>query len=151
MASITVKKAELRHFGEAYELITEYYEAVGVIVRENREESARSYFGAGSGIWLAQADEKYVGCVALRPLTSLVGSGEVKRLYVQPDWRGRGIAELLLNALTSYAQGHGYHWLYLDSKDDLREALRFYRKQGYQDCVRYNENPQATVFMRKHI
>jgi hypothetical protein len=42
----------------------------------------------------------------------------------------------------------GYSTLYLDSKDDLIDAIRFYRKQGYRSCERYNENPQATVFMK---
>ena len=37
----------------------------------------------------------------------------------------------------------------LDSKDDLRVALAFYERAGYQRCERYNNNPQATVFMKK--
>ncbi len=88
-----------------------------------------------------------VGCIALRPLNAFPASGEVKRLYVRPASRGKGIAGLLLDALHEHARTVGYEWLYLDSKDDLADAIRFYEKRGYRACARYNDNPQATIFM----
>jgi hypothetical protein len=36
-------------------------------------------------------------------------------------------------------------------KDDLKTAIRFYRERGYEECPRYNENPQATVFLRRKM
>ena len=106
----------------------------------------------GSGFWLARSrtgvsplcgenqrnDGAVVGCIALRPLDIFPASGEVKRLYVQPASRGLGIAGLLLDVLHEYARAVGYEWLYLDSKDDLEAALRFYEKRGYRRCARYN-------------
>jgi GNAT superfamily N-acetyltransferase len=65
--------------------------------------------------------------------------------------RGQGVAEALLLALEIYAAEHSYKALYLDSKKDLMPAIRFYRRHGYQPCPRYNDNPQATIFMRKQI
>jgi GNAT superfamily N-acetyltransferase len=41
--------------------------------------------------------------------------------------------------------------LYLDTKDDLDPAIRFYQRHGYKRCGRYNNNPQATIFMRKRL
>jgi hypothetical protein len=41
--------------------------------------------------------------------------------------------------------------LYLDTKDDLDNAIRFYLRHGYKCCGRYNRNPQATMFMRKRL
>ena len=64
---------------------------------------------------------------------------------------GRAIAGLLLAALDDYAIAAGYKWLYLDSKDDLVAAIQFYEKNGYSRCARYNDNPQANVFMRKQL
>jgi GNAT superfamily N-acetyltransferase len=136
---------------EAYAIVREYYEAVGVVVREDAAEFAHDYFGEGAGIWLASEGEKTLGCIALRPLPQIDSAGEVKRLYVKPEARGRGVAELLLKALEEYACGFGYRWLYLDSKDDLVDAIRFYQKHGYEVCERYNENPQATIFMKKEL
>jgi hypothetical protein len=42
-------------------------------------------------------------------------------------------------------------WIYLDSYDDLKAAIALYGKRGYDRCDRYNDNPQATLFMRKQI
>ena len=45
----------------------------------------------------------------------------------------------------------GYAAIYLDSKDDLRAAIALYESAGYVSCMRYNDNPQATVFMSKNL
>ncbi|HEU4983125.1 MAG TPA: GNAT family N-acetyltransferase [Acidobacteriaceae bacterium] len=148
---IRIERASLERMDEAYAIVREYYEAVGVVVRDDPESFARDYFGAGSGVWLAYEDESMVGCIALRPLPQLGRAGEIKRMYVKPEARGQGIAERLLKALEEYAAEAGYWALYLDTKDDLTTAIRFYQRHGYEACERYNENPQATMFMRKGL
>ena len=148
---IEVGKAGLDQAEEAFAIVAEYYEAVEVVVREDEGEFRAKYFGPGAGIWLARDGAAVVGCIALRPLEEMAGCGEVKRLYVKPEYRGQGIAERLLEALEAYARAAGYEAIYLDSKDDLKAALRFYARHGYAECARYNENPQATVFMRKEL
>ena len=148
---ICIERASLERMDEAYGIVREYYEAVGVVVRDDSNSFARDYFGAGSGVWLAYEDESMVGCIALRPLPQLGRAGEIKRMYVKPEARGQGIAERLLKALEEYAAEAGYWALYLDTKDDLTTAIRFYQRHGYEACERYNENPQATMFMRKGL
>jgi GNAT superfamily N-acetyltransferase len=150
MGDITVSRAGPGDVDAAWAIVSEYCDAVAVVVREDRPSFLRAYFGEGSGVWLAKKDvHEVVGCIALRPLDAFPAAGEVKRLYVQPGSRRQGIAELLLDALDEYAREVGYEWLYLDSKDDLETALRFYENRGYTRCARYNDNPQATIFMRK--
>lgn len=78
-------------------------------------------------------------------------SGEVKRLYVRPNYRKQGIASRLLAAVEEFASENGVAKLYLDTKDDLAEAIAFYRRHGYVQCQRYNDNPQATMFMCKRL
>ena len=148
---IRVERAALDRIEEAYAIVQEYYEAVDVMVREDAGSFAREYFGTGSGIWLAEDGEAVVGCIALRPLHGRPASGEVKRLYVRPEYRGQGVADRLLGALERYALERGYAALYLDTKDDLTAAIRFYQKHRYVSCERYNENPQATLFLSKNL
>ncbi len=137
----------------ACRIVAEYYEAVGIVVREAPDEFQKTYFEHGAGVWLATCSTgDPAGCIALRRLPHLgPHAAEVKRLYVRPACRGRGVAERLLEALEQYAAAAGYRTLYLDTKDDLEAAIRFYRRQGYLDCERYNSNPQATLFMKKEI
>ncbi|MGC2232385.1 MAG: GNAT family N-acetyltransferase, partial [Candidatus Acidiferrum sp.] len=73
------------------------------------------------------------------------------RLYVQCEVRGRGIAAALYSSLELYACTHGYQSLYLDTTDEMIAAQRFYAALGYQPAPRYNDNPQATIFMRKDL
>ena len=146
-----IHRANLRELDVAYGIVSEYYEAVGVVVRDERSAFENEYFHEDAGVWLAMDDGALVGCIALRRLTNMEKSGEIKRLYVRLGSRGQGVAEALLLALEIYAAEHSYKALYLDSKKDLMPAIRFYRRHGYQPCPRYNDNPQATIFMRKQI
>jgi GNAT superfamily N-acetyltransferase len=78
-------------------------------------------------------------------------ASECKRLYVKPAVRGNHIADRLLDAQEEFARTNGVEWIYLDSYDDLKAAVALYERRGYERCERYNDNPQATVFMRKRL
>jgi GNAT superfamily N-acetyltransferase len=148
---VTVHRASLLEVDAAYGIVSEYYEAVGVVARDDRSAFEREYFGEGAGLWLATDNGDTVGCIGLHRLARMEGAAEIKRLYVRSGYRGQGIAEALLAALEDYAAKQGYTRLYLDSKDDLLAAIRFYKRHGYEICERYNDNPQATIFMRKRL
>ena len=136
---------------DALRLLQEYYEAVHVVQRDGPEAVQRIIQEAASGMWLAWLGDEAVGCVVLRKLASIPFAGECKRLYVRPAARGHHIASALLDAQEDYARSQGLRWIYLDSYDDLKDAIALYRRRGYVPCERYNDNPQATVFLRKQI
>ena len=161
-----IRRATPDDFSSAFELVKEYFELVGVWLRDTESEFCDYLVGDDRGVWLAFAGSEAVGCIALHPLGRLrpvspfsyVGqatparSGEIKRLYVKQAYRRQGLAEGLLNALEEFAAKTAkYGWLYLDTKDDLVTAIRFYELRGYKRCERYNNNPQATIFMRKQL
>jgi GNAT superfamily N-acetyltransferase len=152
-ANLTFKiyRAPETHIELAYGIVQEYYAAASVVVREDRREFARHYFVDGAGVWLAETEDKVVGCVALRRLVDVPEGGEIKRMYVQPPYRGQGVSDLLLLALEDYAREFGYRWLYLDTAANMKAAARFYQRKGFLACERYNENPQAAIFMKKAI
>jgi GNAT superfamily N-acetyltransferase len=79
------------------------------------------------------------------------GCAEIKRMYVREKFRGKGIARQLLEAAEQLARDAGYAWIYLDTTDEMRTAARLYERNGFVHCKRYNENPQAGIFMRKAI
>jgi putative acetyltransferase len=162
---IHIRRATAIEPDDVLNLIEEYYQAVGVVVRDDREALLGYLSDPSSGIWVAYCGSRAVGCILYRPLPQLsaqpvdavvrgssIGSaGEVKRLYVRPEYRERGIASRLLDELEQFAVSCGTAWLYLDTKDDLHEAITFYQRHGYVRCGRYNGNPQATIFMRKAV
>ncbi len=149
-----IKIVRLREPNDAaFALLEEYYEAVQVMQRDTPDalrEKARDPENPHV-IWLAFLGGKAVGCVMLRWLRAIPQSGECKRLYVRPEARRLGIAEALLRALEKFARAKGMQWIHLDTHHGLEAALALYRKRKYRACQRYNDNPQATLFLRKQL
>ena len=95
------------------------------------------YVPPKGGLWLARANvgAAGVGCVALRPLTTSMA--EVKRMYVDPQWRGHGIGRALLETLIDKARALGYGTLRLGTLDDMTAAQSLYRSLGFAPIERY--------------
>jgi hypothetical protein len=49
------------------------------------------------------------------------------------------------------ARSAGHTWIYLDSKAEFQTAIAMYRRRDYKEIPRFNNNPQATIFMRKRL
>jgi len=136
---------------EAIQILNEYYEAVHVVQRDKPGALRSVLEEPHSAMWLARLGDFVVGCVVLRSLPSIAHAGECKRLYVRPAARGRHVASLLLDAMEEHARTLRLQWIYLDTYDDLKPAIALYKRRGYKECDRYNDNPQATLFMRKRL
>lgn len=81
-------------------------------------------------VWTACFEGLPVGCIAYR--TKEAGTGEVKRLFVRPAYRGRGLSKELLLAVERYAREQGCRRLYLDTRITLEPAVSLYRGFGFQ-------------------
>jgi N-acetylglutamate synthase-like GNAT family acetyltransferase len=148
--AIRIHRAALDELPAVQQIVDEYCDAIGVLVRDKRSQ-LEDDFNEDSGIWLASDANNTIGCVVLRALPSRPEACEVKRLYVRRLYRGKQVADALMDALEAYAVRRGYRTAYLDTKDDLLAAIRFYERRGYRACERYNDNPQATIFMRRQL
>ncbi|MGC1677598.1 MAG: GNAT family N-acetyltransferase [Candidatus Binataceae bacterium] len=96
---------------------------------------------------LARSGEDAAGCVALRKLDKC--SCEMKRMWVRPQFRGRGLGRMLAEAVISEARKIGYAHMLLDSLPSLSQALALYRSLGFRKIspYEYNPDPQA-IFLR---
>ena len=79
-----------------------------------------------------------LGCAALRPYD---GFGEIKRMFVMPEVRGRGIAKELLSAVHGAAQADGYNYVRLETGDQQRAAIALYEAAGYARCKAFGDYP----------
>jgi GNAT superfamily N-acetyltransferase len=93
------------------------------------------YVPPRGGIWFAQAGDDAIGCVALRPITD--DTGEVKRMYVDRAWRGRGVGRALLETLIAHARAAGYRQLRLGTIADMTAARSLYHSLGFVPIQRY--------------
>jgi GNAT superfamily N-acetyltransferase len=98
---------------------------------------------------VAWEGERAVAGGALRRLDGEVG--EIKRMFVRPSARSRGLARELLAALESTARSLGYRRLRLDTGPKQVHALNLYRREGYVPIDSYNENPFACFWGEKEL
>jgi GNAT superfamily N-acetyltransferase len=84
---------------------------------------------------IGRSDGKPVACGALRPMGA--GVAEVKRMYVEPAARGRGLSKRMLAALEEHARGLGFTCVRLETGTRQPEALRLYESAGYRMIENY--------------
>ena len=94
--------------------------------------------------------EEAVACGAVKRLDG-DGLCEIKRMYVAPDARGRGLARVLLGALEDLARDLGYAIARLDTGPSQAAALALYPRAGYVDIPDYNGNPYASYWGEKRL
>jgi GNAT superfamily N-acetyltransferase len=79
------------------------------------------------------------------------GVAEIKRMYVRPAARSRGVAAALLAALEDAARTRGYRVVRLDTGPKQVHAQRLYRAAGYEGVPPYNDNPFACFWGEKRL
>ncbi|MGK2948501.1 MAG: GNAT family N-acetyltransferase [Acidimicrobiales bacterium] len=90
-----------------------------------------------------------IGCGGVQALGD--GVGEVKRMWIGPEWRGLGLARRLLAELEDGARRLGHHRIVLDTNSELAEAVALYESSGYEPVERYNDNPYAQRWFAKAL
>jgi GNAT superfamily N-acetyltransferase len=84
-----------------------------------------------------------LGCGALRALGG--SAAEVKRMYVVPEARGRGISKALLAALEDAARERGWTTLRLETGTEQPDAIRFYTREGYGPIPKFGHYAHSDI------
>ena len=93
---------------------------------------------------------KIAGCVALKKYKE--NTCEMKRLYVLPKFREKGYGKILIENILNIAQEIGYNYMILDTLNELKPALKLYRKFGFKEIKPYYNNPiTGVVYMKKKL
>src|SRR5208337_4891662 len=91
---------------------------------------------------LAEYDGQLAGCVALHKLET--GICEMKRIYLRPQFRGKGVGRALAEHVIAEARQIGYRRMRLDTVEPvMKDAVAMYRKLGFNQIEPYRSNPMA--------
>jgi GNAT superfamily N-acetyltransferase len=98
---------------------------------------------------LATEESQAAGLACMKRIRE--GMGEIKRMYVRPEFRGKGIGRVLLEALIAEARQIGYPTVRLDSARFMKAAHSLYRSAGFQEIEPYPESEIAPQFQRHWV
>ena len=127
-------------------------------VSEYAEKTVDEYIQTSppNGIsYLINIDDNIIGMGTLRILRK--GLGEIKRMYIQPDYRGKGLGKALLNKLIDAAKEFELEKIYLETGPFMEAAQHIYKKAGFSDREEYPETEvppgirHLWLFMEKEL
>jgi GNAT superfamily N-acetyltransferase len=137
---------------EARRLVREYAASLDVDLSfQNFEQELERFsieYAAPQGAFLLAEDAgHYVACIGVRHFSEDIG--EIKRLYVVPAARGRGLGRLLVERVIVVARELGYRSLLLDTLPFMKEAQALYVSLGFEPTTAYRFNPVVgSAFLR---
>jgi putative acetyltransferase len=132
---------------QARELFLEYANSLGfsLCFQNFDEELAHlpgGYAPPEGRLLLAEYEGQLAGCVALHKLENRIA--EMKRLYIRPEFRGKGLGRALAERIIAEARRAEYTSLRLDTVEPvMKDAVAMYRKLGFQEIAPYCANPMA--------
>jgi putative acetyltransferase len=132
---------------QARELFLEYAQSLGMnLCFQNFEQELAGlpghYAPPDGRLFLAEYERELAGCVALHKWET--GVCEMKRLYLRPAFRGKGLGRVLAEAVIAEARNIGYQRMRLDTIEPImKDAVEMYRKLGFREIAPYRPNPIA--------
>lgn len=151
---IVFEEKDPRHEDARY-CLGEYYAELalrfekGFDVSLSRDPDASDMKRPRGAFMVAISDGLPIGCVGVK------GSGgevaEIKRLWVAPSARGLGLAKRLMTAAENTARELSIKVLRLDTNSALSEAEQLYRRTGWDEIERFNDDPYPDLFFEKRL
>ncbi len=141
---------------QARELFVEYAKSLGFsLCFQNFDAELAGlpgdYAPPDGRLLLTEYEGQLAGCGALHKLES--GICEMKRLYLRPQFRGKGLGRMMAERLIADARAIGYQRMRLDTVGPvMQDAVAMYRRLGFKEIEAYRENPMAgTLYMELEL
>lgn len=94
--------------------------------------------------WCLLENDAIVGTVAMRSLDNKIV--ELKRLFVLPQYQGKGYGRSLLEYAIDYVKRQQYHKMLLDTRLQFSVARHLYQSMGFKETDKYNDNINAELY-----
>ena len=95
-------------------------------------EVESAYLEAGGEFWIVEQDSTIVGTAAYQPIARGHRAVEIRKMYLLPRIRGKGLGKYLLTRLEHAIAVKDYQEIWLETVSILKEAVKLYELNGYQ-------------------
>jgi GNAT superfamily N-acetyltransferase len=140
---------------QARALVEQYAASLGVDLsfqnfNHELDHLADEYSPPPGAFLLAVEESRSLGCVGLRQHATDIG--EIKRLFIAPAARGRGLGRLLAQAIVAAGRQRGYRQLLLDTLPSMNQAHALYASMGFKPTAPYRYNPvPGTAYLELNL
>jgi len=141
---------------QARDLFLEYAQSLGFsLCFQNFDQELAGlpgdYAPPDGRLLLAEYEGQLAGCVALHKLDN--ETCEMKRLYLRPGFRGKGLGRALADRIITEARQIAYRRMRLDTVEPvMKDAVAMYRKIGFREIDPYRANPMpGTLYMELEL
>lgn len=146
--NIVAFKIDMQHQVESF--FEKCFSAVGISYSpEDRHAdvaNVEQHYMKNGCFWCLIDNDNIIGTVAIRIIDKDNQIVELKRMFVSPEYQGRGYGRLLIEHAITYSQEHHYHKMRLDTRKQFSAAQHLYRSVGFQEIERYNDNEHAELY-----
>ena len=104
------------------------------------------YYMRNGCFWCLFDNEVFIGTVAVRIIDIDNKVIELKRMFILPEYQGKGCGRLLLGYAIDYARKQQYNKICLDTRKQFLAAQHLYRSSGFQETEKYNDNEHAELY-----
>lgn len=146
----------LPEIAQTRELFLEYAQSLGFsLCFQNFDDELAAlpgdYSPPSGCLLLAKLGDETAGCVAMHKVAENIC--EMKRLYLRPQFRGRGLGRILAESVIAEARNIGYTFMRLDTVEPvMKDAVELYRRMGFYEIAPYRVNPMpGTLYMERKL
>lgn len=108
--------------------------------------NVEQYYMQNGCFWCLFDNEVLIGTVAVRIIDIDNKVVELKRMFILPEYQGKGCGRLLLEYAIDYAREQQYNKICLDTRKQFSAAQHLYRSSGFRETEKYNDNERAELY-----
>jgi putative acetyltransferase len=108
-----------------------------------------AYLKTGGEFWVVEHDTKIVGTAAYYPIDRGENAVEIRKMYLLPEFRGKGLGNYLLRELEIAIANRDYREIWIETASVLAEAVKLYFKNDYQPATGVETARCDLVYVKK--
>jgi len=107
------------------------------------------YQTVGGEFWVVEYQGKVVGTSAYYPVERGENAVEIRKMYLLPEFRGKGIGKFLLQQLEETIANRGFQQIWIETASALKEAIQLYENSGYQPTTGVETKRCDRVYVKR--